>query len=399
MPLLLRATVNGLAGRSEPIEINLNRRRTVFFGPNGSGKTSLLRLLHAVLEHDFRPLHSIAFTSAVVDIYSINHDREYQYVISRKASTDFNAAGLRRDRTQDAEAILPEDATTQYDRIRRAHKQVTRIRCRVTPEIKPTVNRWRHEFLSTDRLRSLSDSRASHARTTQSEFEQRIQQLWLRFFSDMSWQVRTLQEKSLSTIFAHVFSAPTKPLPLSAEITNADRLYNAIQNFIRRQRHAYELPVRDEFIGQLKQNAMLFSVADELADIEERITHILRPRTALESLLNSVFLDNKKIRLTEDEIQAIALDGSEFSLDSLSSGEKHLFLLLLEAYQVGNSPLLLDEPEISLHVDWQRRLFDFIESLNPEAQIIAATHSPEILAGVEDAAIFELPGFKCHRNE
>jgi predicted ATP-dependent endonuclease of OLD family len=40
---------------------------------------------------------------------------------------------------------------------------------------------------------------------------------------------------------------------------------------------------------------------------------------------------------------------------------------------------LIDEPEISLHIDWQQRLIDLIRQLNPNAQIILSTHSPALI--------------------
>ena len=41
--------------------------------------------------------------------------------------------------------------------------------------------------------------------------------------------------------------------------------------------------------------------------------------------------------------------------------------------------LLMDEPEVSLHVEWQQRLLSLIRDLNPNAQIILTTHSPAII--------------------
>ena len=46
----------------------------------------------------------------------------------------------------------------------------------------------------------------------------------------------------------------------------------------------------------------------------------------------------------------------------------------------GNSLITLDEPELSLHIGWQQKLLDAMYRLNPNAQLIVATHSPEIAA-------------------
>lgn len=39
----------------------------------------------------------------------------------------------------------------------------------------------------------------------------------------------------------------------------------------------------------------------------------------------------------------------------------------------------MDEPEVSLHVEWQQQLIDLILSLNPNVQIILTTHSPAVV--------------------
>ena len=41
--------------------------------------------------------------------------------------------------------------------------------------------------------------------------------------------------------------------------------------------------------------------------------------------------------------------------------------------------LFMDEPEVSLHIDWQQRLIDLILTLNPNVQIILTTHSPAVV--------------------
>lgn len=44
-----------------------------------------------------------------------------------------------------------------------------------------------------------------------------------------------------------------------------------------------------------------------------------------------------------------------------------------------NYVLFMDEPEVSLHVDWQKRLIDLIMDLNPNVQLILTTHSPAVI--------------------
>ena len=54
-----------------------------------------------------------------------------------------------------------------------------------------------------------------------------------------------------------------------------------------------------------------------------------------------------------------------------------LLTVLVEDNQ--NYVLFMDEPEVSLHIDWQQRLIDLILELNPNVQIILTTHSPAVI--------------------
>lgn len=79
------------------------------------------------------------------------------------------------------------------------------------------------------------------------------------------------------------------------------------------------------------------------------------------------------------------------TLDQLSSGEKQLLLILTTVFLQEEKPtvLLMDEPEISLHIEWQDRLVGTIRELNPNCQLILTTHSPNIFAsGWEDRIVF-----------
>ena len=41
--------------------------------------------------------------------------------------------------------------------------------------------------------------------------------------------------------------------------------------------------------------------------------------------------------------------------------------------------LFMDEPEVSLHIEWQKKLIDLIVELNPNVQVILTTHSPAVI--------------------
>jgi predicted ATPase len=85
-------------------------------------------------------------------------------------------------------------------------------------------------------------------------------------------------------------------------------------------------------------------------------------------------------------------DGSSYKgLSNLSSGERQIATLIYAATQISQQKILLiDEPEISLHVDWQRKLLNKISEQSSDCQIITCTHSPVIGADYDDEYVTEI---------
>ena len=76
--------------------------------------------------------------------------------------------------------------------------------------------------------------------------------------------------------------------------------------------------------------------------------------------------------------------GKEIDIDNLSTGEQQIVFrggrLLKNIDVLNNSTILIDEPELSLHPRWQKKIFSFYKNLflengNQKAQLIIATHS------------------------
>ncbi len=100
------------------------------------------------------------------------------------------------------------------------------------------------------------------------------------------------------------------------------------------------------------------------------------------SLIDRLFKNTgKKISIdyTSNRI-VFNTDDKVIEIEDLSSGEKQLLLILFKVFLMDkkNYILLMDEPEISLHLGWQQDLIMTIQELNPNCQLIIATHSPSI---------------------
>lgn len=100
------------------------------------------------------------------------------------------------------------------------------------------------------------------------------------------------------------------------------------------------------------------------------------------SILNDLLKDSGKIiDLSKPKPSVVLLSGKNISMYDLSSGEKQLLYIMLKVLlqEKKEHIMFLDEPELSLHVDWQEVLIDKILELNPNCQLVISTHSPSLL--------------------
>ena len=78
--------------------------------------------------------------------------------------------------------------------------------------------------------------------------------------------------------------------------------------------------------------------------------------------------------------------GKQISYENLSMGEKQILLLLLMVSNTKQEPCIffMDEPDLSMHIDWKEILIKELHNLNPNMQIILSTHAPSVITGWHD---------------
>jgi predicted ATP-binding protein involved in virulence len=98
-------------------------------------------------------------------------------------------------------------------------------------------------------------------------------------------------------------------------------------------------------------------------------------------IINKYFEVTGKTIQIDSTNKLIFETGNDFiGLEHLSAGEKQLLFILFKVFLMEEKPsvLMLDEPEISMHLAWQQDLIQTLRTLNPNCQLIIATHSPSI---------------------
>ncbi|MFJ7203383.1 AAA family ATPase [Streptomyces sp. NPDC098789] len=88
-------------------------------------------------------------------------------------------------------------------------------------------------------------------------------------------------------------------------------------------------------------------------------------------------------------VRVLSEDNESLSPENLSSGERQILLLLLNTVLARQNTrlFLIDEPELSLNVKWQRQLMGALMSLTEgtPVQFVVATHSIEVITGHRDS--------------
>ena len=128
-------------------------------------------------------------------------------------------------------------------------------------------------------------------------------------------------------------------------------------------------------------NRMVQLFTDQVPDAQQKAQEIASEKTHFYDLVDSLFVDTAKTVLRTSNEIVLVQNGEHLYPYQLSSGEKQMLIILLTVLVQNKEPytLFMDEPEISLHVEWQQRLIVLIRDLNPNAQIILTTHSPAVI--------------------
>ena len=114
----------------------------------------------------------------------------------------------------------------------------------------------------------------------------------------------------------------------------------------------------------------------------KRLNEINKDKNLFVQIINDAFSHSGKlINEKSNELEFITSKEKTIGVKQLSSGEKQYLIIMLTVLLEVNKEyiLLMDEPEISLNIEWQETLLENIEKLNPNCQIIMTTHSPGIL--------------------
>jgi predicted ATPase len=400
---------------------------TIFIGLNGTGKTTFINLISAVLTVDLFQLSSLQFEEITINLIEPNkkYKRKITVVNSQEPSSAFNAYSIYEYKvgTRTYTVSLTPDA-----RLRKPLSEKESLRY-LSPDTRREYMSLKREISSLVEISQISvyrqvtsESFEGDPRQRATAVDERLQQLFERFSryqlkleTQLNERSTRFQQEALGSLlyneeFDEFDSHRLQDISEMDLETQGDRLSSAFKELgiqgksEQITKHIDKL--RDALKG-LKESPKIVSVnnvfalpliyrtnriIDLLNKSEEDKKKIIEPRQRFFDTLRS-FMTNKKFQY-DNKFGALffSLDGvaeDTFIWSSLSSGEKQLLIQFMEVVlQEGKSLIFIaDEPELSLHVTWQEKLLKALRDLNENAQLIVATHSPDIVAEFSENVI------------
>ena len=132
------------------LKIKLNRDINIFFGLNGSGKTSLLKILNSAMSNDADSLYSVPFTAAEVGIFSTKLNNKFTQKIKKPKLSAVIPENRRR--------IMRSELETADDMFAQLELPINeKFGWSCTPPLPSSVGSWAHVNLPTTRLYIGSD--------------------------------------------------------------------------------------------------------------------------------------------------------------------------------------------------------------------------------------------------
>ena len=166
-----------------------------------------------------------------------------------------------------------------------------------------------------------------------------------------------------------------RPMVSSDSLSQIENLNTELdwQLFLLQRKYLdYQVNVGNRIIEVLQSGA---------EDAAQQAQSISDAKKMFQDIIDDLFKETgKQIIRSENEIRFSQL-GEVLRPYQLSSGEKQMLAILLTVLVEDRKPyvLFMDEPEVSLHFEWQKRPIELILKLNPNVQLIVATHSPAVI--------------------
>jgi ABC-type cobalamin/Fe3+-siderophores transport system ATPase subunit len=415
----------GIFNRFDIVLDDLQPGINILHGENGCGKTTILHILVNALNGDYGRFLVIDFNKIKI---TFNNDSFIQFRRPSDRNLIFKSSNINRELEFLDDINKPEDNQTEpanivQEKINAANKRARSSRLSSSlnvayfPAFRSMIEAWSLP-VDGDNSKDVGNSK---------DWQQNSSTLQRELFGDFIPDLRYLSpseiEKEIFKIFQEakkrvidnnqkVLSKSFKDVLSSFSISEIDDVEivtkNILQEIKKLSKEIAEHPLQGEidFIEGLEEkvdevfstdigSSMNFAInalktyQESLQDIVNFQNELYKPISSCLQLVNAN-LNRKTIDINSgsktdsDFLNLKYLDGNKFGgIQYLSSGERQIFTLIYAVTHISSQDIILiDEPEISIHINTQIELLKSLSEILSGKQIIVCTHSPTI-AGEE----------------
>ncbi|WP_022674409.1 AAA family ATPase [Novosphingopyxis baekryungensis] len=353
-------SIRGFLGKEDDLDLRFHHDLNIITGYNGAGKTNLLKVLWYAVSGNFSHL----LEEVQFDEFTLETSKYTIFV--RKHAVHTCSGWFEQDgQRQDVYDVTDEERGFNSD-ARDVFKELTQV---ISGSIFfPTFRRIEGGFSigGTEKQRG-GTGLFAFGRQSTSDLQKSVSDISQRLTNAEHNFVTSISTFDISELLLRRYTALSEAsTQIQSKMTQG--IIKEIRDF--RVEHG-----ENHIEEALEASQVLDDIAEKIERADLLRVRTMAPFNAVKDMISKIFA-HKSIQFTKrlsfgDAANAI-------SSDLLSAGEKQMLSFICYNAFFSGIPIFIDEPELSLHVDWQRTLFPTLESQKKSNQFIIATHSPFI---------------------
>lgn len=346
--------IDSLFGREGIINLNFQEDLNVLTGKNGAGKTNILKLIWYIISGNIdKAIDEINFRSCYIktDKYEVRVN-----LIRR----NFCNVHFVSEETGAVQFIDFEDEHENFT-ISAEHEANNHIKNIGSSVFLPTFRRIEGGFTLDAR-----QSNSFFRKITKNEIEEALDKLSSHLTNKDHSFITSISSVDISNLLLKQY---TNISEYSNEIQRkqAENIIKSISSFSKKGENE-----KEELSQAIK---LIEDIKTQIENSEKLRNTKMKPLLEVQNVVKKIF---KKSGIEFNKKITFGDAATAIKSNMLSAGEKQMLSFICYNAFYNNTIFFIDEPELSLHVDWQRRLFLTLNQQNPSNQFIITTHSPFI---------------------
>lgn len=440
-----RILINNLYGYE--YDVRFNKSLTILYGVNGSGKTTILDIIYLISSGNISSIFRYKFDSMKVEF-----DNSILEIISEKKcyeiifTTENNIRNIElKKRNKDIVVnkdeffnLQLEDEIKHVENIEqlRYSNELNIINKEIGREVELTyiplnrkikgsrnssnlhpsrIPRGRNMRIKSYNPNEMFENTLQRANSYYATYEQRILKQERRVRAQLEKQIIEKMAEPIENIdlFTPLYDSKkiniediAQGLLNSVEgkvRTNMEKLLEIYLKSKDRIEYFKKEQETNKYINEIvKQQVSYFQIKkvyEVLESIKPHRKSIEKKRENLKRILDNInkLLKDTGKKVLYNDTQGLHVKNfktqEDLQLDTLSSGEIQLiifmvFSLVKNQEAGGNKLIMIDEPELSMHITWQEQLLPLMtEHITENSQMIIATHSPDVIGDMYDKCV------------